>query len=70
MEKEYQVLKNGEMLRIVKKREKSFCIEELKEILEILIKLGKGDYQVCRDAFCCGTSSIDISNKSKEISLD
>ena len=55
---------------ITKKGKNNFTIEELKNILENLIKEGKGNYFVTHEGFCCGVQTVDVSESTKTISLD
>lgn len=55
---------------IYKKEDEDFTVKELKEMLDELIKQGKGDYSVHHEGFCCGTGCINIKTSANRISID
>lgn len=74
MEEKYEIkqyrIRNSNKYEICKKEDEDFSVNELKEILDGLIKQGKGEYSVLHEGFCCGTSCININTSTKQISID
>ena len=70
MEEKFEIIKNYNGCSINKKQDENFTIKELREIFDVAIAQGKGNYLVKHEGFCCRVSCIDIVDEDKEISLD
>ncbi|MBO5349003.1 MAG: hypothetical protein J6A89_04200 [Clostridia bacterium] len=70
MKDKYEITKENKGYGIRKIEDEKFSVKELKELLEVLIAEGKGEYSVYTEGFCCGTSWISIFDECKEISID
>lgn len=74
MEEKFEIkqynIRGSKGYEICKKEDEDFSVNELKEILDGLIKQGKGEYSVLHEGFCCGACCIDVMTSAKQISID
>ena len=69
MDKNYIIKQKYKSYEITKNNEENMTVGEIYSILDELIKQGKSDYSVHTEGFCIAVSSIEVSDRDKEISF-